>query len=363
MVLCGIGARLYRKCTGVATDAAALGDRPIDCGTFEAVMRMVGIVGLMLGVLVMGLSAADGFVNGRRGEVAFAGGRLPVPAGTKRATASSGGKGALEPLAVGREGSDGQRWVVVPAAGNQTLTLDVENSGAAPETETRELYVISRWNALGAAAAALLILFALPFVIGERRPGQPGPLYRLLAEPAGGFSLGRLQLLLWFAAASAILAALTFPLGRLPALTGSLPALFLLSGLTTLLATAANPAKPPVTSTAEAAAAMPPPPGLPKGATAARLPAAGVQPVTATVQAAPAVPPMEFKSLVEGWDGSGDLSRYQLLLLTIIGVGAVLLAFARTLAPPDLPDQFLTLVGASQATYLGTKAVKMARGS
>jgi len=61
---------------------------------------------------------------------------------------------------------------------------------------------------------------------------------------------------------------------------------------------------------------------------------------------------------VQDWKGSGDLSRYQCLLVSAFGAATMVVAFFRDMTFPDIPDQFLYLVAASQGTYLGTKAVK-----
>jgi hypothetical protein len=180
-----------------------------------------------------------------------------------------------------------------------------------------------------AAGGMLLVVAALPYVLFagglEHARGRPvSPWRELLAEPGGGLSLSRVQLLVWFAPALAMYAAASVPLHRFAALPPALAVLLGMAGATTLLGTAANP----------------------------RLADAPVE---------PAMPAATLSDLVEDWSGHADLSRYQYLLLTILGALLVGSRFFEDFTLPDVPREFLALVGASQATYLGTKAVKTGR--
>ncbi len=70
--------------------------------------------------------------------------------------------------------------------------------------------------------------------------------------------------------------------------------------------------------------------------------------------------PPKLSDLVTDWRQQGDLSRYQYLLLSIVGAITMVAAFATSFRLPAVPQQLLILLGASQATYVGTKAVKNA---
>ena len=73
------------------------------------------------------------------------------------------------------------------------------------------------------------------------------------------------------------------------------------------------------------------------------------------------VPNLDAGDLVSDWQGGGDVSRYQYLLVSLVGATVFTIAFLRTVRIPAIPEQFLYLIAASQATYLGTKAVKAAK--
>lgn len=66
--------------------------------------------------------------------------------------------------------------------------------------------------------------------------------------------------------------------------------------------------------------------------------------------------------LVTDSTGHGDFSRYQYLLLCLLGAGLSLVHGIGTGTMPDLPNEFLYLIGASQTAYLGTAAIKRWQG-
>jgi hypothetical protein len=124
-----------------------------------------------------------------------------------------------------------------------------------------------------------------------------------------------------------------------------------LSGATTLLSTAASPpvASRPVTPTSSTPGVREQSPPAPFAI--AMLPAMKVGEIQS----------FDARDLVTDWQGSGDISRYQYLLLSLVGATIFTIAFLRTVRIPTIPEQFLYLIAASQATYLGTKAVKAAK--
>jgi hypothetical protein len=176
--------------------------------------------------------------------------------------------------------------------------------------------------------------------------GNPvGAWYFLLSERGGGLSLSRVQLLIWFLPAIAIYAGLSIPLHKFAPMDTTLAVLLGLSGATTLLGTVASPASPAAPQGQKA-------PSVPTG------PFYGAQTATGTTPPDETIAKFDPSDLVTDWRGDGDMSRYQYLLLTLVGATVFSIAFLGSMRIPTIPDQFLYLIGASQATYLGTKAVK-----
>lgn len=223
------------------------------------------------------------------------------------------------------------------------LSVSLKNSGyyrltpegdGKPQILVRTLPPVFAWWAI---AGAFLVLLGLPFIpcgLGGEKDAEGNPVspwYELMSEYAGGYSLSRIQLLIWFVPALLIFAALSIPLHQFAPVNTSMAILLGLSGATTLLGTAANPV-----STGGAG---------------------GNAPVTDPASA-PAHKPPNFCDLVRGCDGHADLSRYQNLLLTLFGALLLLVKFFDGFTMPVVPDEFLALVGVSQAAYVGTKAVK-----
>ncbi len=68
--------------------------------------------------------------------------------------------------------------------------------------------------------------------------------------------------------------------------------------------------------------------------------------------------PARVADLLTDWNGNADLSRYQYFVLTLFGAAVFASAFFRDLQFVEVPKEILLALGASQATYLGTKAVK-----
>ena len=178
--------------------------------------------------------------------------------------------------------------------------------------------LVSTWSALVAAAGALLLLLALPrlFITPTLADKTSRAMAIVLSEPRKGLSLARVQLLVWLAVGLAILAAVSLPLLALPEIDGSLAVLLGLGGLTTVLGGAASP----------------------------DLGNEVVSP--------------EARDLIEDWNKQPDFTRVQCLVVTLVGAIVVLLAFFTTMEAPVIPAGFIALIGGSQATYLGTKAVK-----
>lgn len=181
------------------------------------------------------------------------------------------------------------------------------------------------WALVGAILIAVFLPHALRFGEGMLdKNGKPvGPWTSLLSESTGGFSLSRVQLLLWFLPIVVLYAALCASLRKFASMDTNVALLLGLSGATGAVGTAASPAQ-----TDRAVAAQ-----------------GGIEPPS-------------LNQLVQDWNGNGDVSRYQYLLLSLLGVVAMIVSFFQEMQFPAIPKELLYVVGASQATYVGTKAVK-----
>ncbi len=216
--------------------------------------------------------------------------------------------------------------------------------------------VVPSWCAWITAIGAFLVLLLLPAALFPSNAvdvsGRPvSAWYSLLSEPGGGFSLARVQLLVWFVPAICMYAALSIPLHQFASLPAHIAVLLGLSGATTLLGAAANPRPAPSTG---------PAPTKP-GGSVAPFPPSPDGSAAPSIASKAEVPRPNLADLVRDWQDQGDLSRYQYLLLALIGAVILVVRFFDDFSWPDLPKEFLALVGASQATYLGTKAVKTSR--
>lgn len=191
----------------------------------------------------------------------------------------------------------------------------------APKTAVihRTLHVVPRGYVVIAAVLVLALAVLLPYAF--RTPGTAlGPWEALLTEPGGGYSLARVQLLLWFLPVAVLYAALSIVSRSFAPIDTQLTILLGLSGVTGTLGAATSP---PLADT---------PIGVPR-----------------------------LTDVVHDWTDRGDITRYQYVLLSLVGACVLIIGFAQHLEFPHLPSQFLYLVAASQGTYLATKAVKAAQ--
>jgi hypothetical protein len=215
------------------------------------------------------------------------------------------------------------------------------------DSYTLRLGIVPRWVALLAALGMFLIVISLPPIIFGRKgaASAPGAWAALLSEPGGGLSLARVQLLVWFVPALLAYAAVSIPTLTFAPIDATLAVLLGMCGATTALGAVANPS-----ARSQPLGIISLPPRTPFPSMAGPAPAV-----------APAADPPRLADLVEDWEGRGDFSRYQYLLLSIVGAVILSAGFVINLSFPTLPNEFVALIGASQATYLGTKAVKTAR--
>lgn len=168
-----------------------------------------------------------------------------------------------------------------------------------------------------------LAAWALPYALAPRGARQPeAAWYQLLSEPGGGYSLARVQLLLWSLPVVVIYGAMSVASRSFLSIDTQLQILLGLSGATTFISTAASPPDAERTS------------GAPS-----------------------------LSDMVTDWNGHGDVSRFQYLLLSLFGAVVVVVSFLQKLELPQIPTELLWLVGGSQATYVATKAVKQAQAT
>lgn len=281
------------------------------------------------------------------------------------------------------------------------------------------------WKAYAGALGTVLFVLGLPPVLfateGKNRRqsgtglrdanGQPvSSWYFLLSEPVGGYSLSRVQFLIWFLPALAIWVGVSIAKGGLIDLDDQWLQLLGFSGATTVIGTLMTPAEkkpksikksPPPQNGEKAPAPAPAQPTLTAADVLGKVAIAatneeGEEPakalndvhlVVATLsmqlageQQAPAqqpaesaenansvapeqpLPPPDLGDIVEDWDHHGDVTRYQYLLLSLCIAASVVIAFL--VAPKDLPaisPKLWQFVAASSGAYLGTKGMKLAR--
>jgi hypothetical protein len=185
----------------------------------------------------------------------------------------------------------------------------------------RTVVVYSPFVLFGFMSVFALVAVLLPYALADG--ASPKPWYQLLSEQDGGYSLARVQLLLWSVPVIVIYGAVSAVSRSFMSIDSQLQILLGLSGVTTFLSTAASPA--PVERGTSSSAAL--------------------------------------SDLVTDWNGQGDVSRYQYLLLSLFGSIVLVVSFLQKLELPHIPTELLYLVGGSQATYVVTKAVKQAQGT
>lgn len=271
-----------------------------------------------------------------------------------------------------------------------------------PLPRSREWRVSLIHPGWGWAAGAATVVFFLVLLLMVARPDPPEDkelgaertkgLLTVLWEERGGLSLARFQLLIWFAVAIFVLAALSIPLLELPPLSGPLAVLFALSGLTMALGVASSPDEKQTderneTDGKKAEA------GKEKEKQASKSKSEGTaekdskamtvhlkmeseeSPTHAhyelDLSARPDKehgtgpnkdPSPSARQLVEDWGGQLDMSRVQQLVVVLVGAASLFLAFVTTMRVPVIPEGLLGLLGGSQAAYLATKGVKQAKG-
>lgn len=177
------------------------------------------------------------------------------------------------------------------------------------------------WVALLTIVLLLAVAYCLPGAFGPASARPQGQWEALLTDADGSFSLARVQLLIWFLPAATIFGGMSIVCGRFMPVDSQLSILLGLSGVTAVLGSATNPSRPP---------------------------------------GGPVVAP-KLSDLVQDFNAQSDLSRYQYLLISIIGALTLVVGFIHGHDFPRIPSQLLYLVAASQGTYVGAKAVRASR--
>jgi hypothetical protein len=187
----------------------------------------------------------------------------------------------------------------------------------------RKVETYSSFLLYGFIAVFALVVLLLPYAMSRDSGQELGPWYLLLSEPNGGYSLARIQLLLWSLPVAVLYSAMSAVNRSFLSIDPQLQLLLGLSGITTFLSTAASPPSSEGTTISNAA----------------------------------------LSDMVTDWDGHGDVSRYQYLVLSLLGSLVLVVSFLQRLDFPDVPTELLYLVGGSQVTYIATKAVKQAKST
>jgi hypothetical protein len=251
----------------------------------------------------------------RGSDVAIVGAPYPV-GGREIVKVTYGVASSTPPLPLDTTTVDGVTTtrVHLDRLGTYAITITSQDGSSAD----RNVDVRSVSWLIGAALLFLVLAIMLPYAL----KGGGGAWSELLSEKAGGLSLSRVQLLIWFLPTAVLYGALSFTLHRFVDVTTQLAVLLGLSGATTLLGTATSPPPPPASTNAASS---------------------------------------ELQDLVTDWSNQPDVSRYQCLLLSLVGATIMVAAFWRQLEFPQIPAAFVYLLAGSQGTYVATKAVKASK--
>jgi hypothetical protein len=222
----------------------------------------------------------------------------------------------------GRSAHRFESFGTVPVAALRVIVAG--NAGILADTEI-DVGITSVWNALAVAilltAAGLFVLFRFA---RARATAGTGPI-RLITTEDGKASLSALQILVWSAT-------IAFAAMYVMALSGNLinvpDGILVLLGLSgaTSLATVLQPAPTPV---------------VPPGSDARRP---------------------RWSDLVAPIDNSIgiDMTRAQMLFFTLVTAGFVMLVVLNNYLIPDIPPNYLALIGISNGVYVGARVASRA---
>jgi hypothetical protein len=223
-------------------------------------------------------------------------------------------------------------FMIVPVADLRVLAYDAANKLILDERVA--LGVTSR--TLAAAVAVVVIFFGLA-VCCWALPKLPAgirvnPLLRLISTGNGYASLSQFQIILWtflVGGAAAYVMALS---GDLIVISTGTLVLLGISGAVVLGAQAKNAADE------KAAAANAPSPPVPAQRAAPRTPL--------------------WSDLIASADEPIDVTRLQMLFFTLIAAAFVAMKVVVSYAIPEIPTEFLTLIGISNGVYMGSKLAR-----
>lgn len=70
---------------------------------------------------------------------------------------------------------------------------------------------------------------------------------------------------------------------------------------------------------------------------------------------------IDLSSLLEEANGQASMSRFQLLIFTLVVAVGVFLSILHTMTLPNIPNSILTLLGISASTYAAGKGISFSR--
>lgn len=212
----------------------------------------------------------------------------------------------------------------VPVA--QVRVIRYDSQGTVLEDLVAPLAVTNPMLAGTIALLAVAGAFGV-LALGVRVRGQgvDGMLHRIVASSTGTPSLSQLQVLLWvfvIGAAATYVMALS---GELVNISGGTLTLLGIAGASALGTQLKN--------SRDAAAAT----------------------VAASTDAAPSADPPRWSDLLLGDDGQIDMTRVQMLFFTLISAAFVMMTVATRMVIPQVPENYLLLMGISNGVYFAAK--------
>jgi hypothetical protein len=273
---------------------------------------------------------------------------------------------------------------LVPAAEVRIIAVNPDKSIAAEKPlladATTVIGITYPWLAIGDAVAMIVIVLLVLSYIARRRPfsaqikSARWPL-RIISTQNGYASLSQLQIVLWtlvVAASAVYVMALS---GDLIKITDGTLVLLGIAGVATLAAEAHTTSQNQAAKDRADAAQKEAEQAQANAAMMASLPTAtavdmaianstaanaATKAITAQAQADQRLNPPpgqkpQWSDLIVDDSGGIDVTRFQMLLFTLITAAYVLLTVGTTYAIPEIPTGFLTLMGISNGVYLGAK--------
>jgi hypothetical protein len=274
---------------------------------------------------------------------------------------------------------------LVPLADVRILAFN-ENKTLAADVATT-IGITYPWWAILFALATIAIALAALWIIAKYRFTQPGigqaswPL-RIISTPSGYASLSQLQVVLWTLVVAASAVYVMSLSGELIQITDGTLVLLGIAGAAAVATKVHNMSQDAAAQTAAATAQKDADKATIEAANTAALPGALPAQIAIANQAATdattkaqsarqrandIVSPLAAQKprwsdliVIENANGSReiDVTRYQMLLFTLITAVFVLMNVVTTYVIPEIPTGFLTLMGISNGVYLGAKVAQ-----